>query len=88
MPYGQLAAVVGMHVKVFTLRVLESVVSLTAVAVVVFVLDASASWVPYAMSLGTIVLGLVIRQLVLLPHARTAPAASEPGGGAQVASAG
>ena len=52
MPYGSLAAVTGMHVRVFTLRLVESAVSLGAVAVVVWVLDASPSWVPAAMAAG------------------------------------
>jgi hypothetical protein len=78
MPYGSLAAVTGMHVKVFTLRLLESVISLAAVAVVVFLIDASPSWVPYAMSLGTIVLGVIIRRYVLLPQAREVPGAPGP----------
>ena len=92
MPYGSLAAVTGMHVRVFAFRVLESLISLGAVAFVLFVLSASASWVPWAMSLGTIVLGLIIRQYVLIPqaHADTrsreaaeAEAASEPGENAE-----
>ncbi|HEY3722972.1 MAG TPA: hypothetical protein VGN59_06365 [Acidimicrobiia bacterium] len=69
MPYGSLAAVSGMHVKVFNLRLLEALVSLGAVAVVLFVLHVSASWTPYALALGPIVLGLVIRQYVLIPQA-------------------
>ena len=77
MPYGSLAAVTGMHVKVFTLRLLESVISLAAVAVVVFLMSASPSWVPYAMSLGTIVLGVIIRQYVLIPQSRQPVSAPE-----------
>jgi len=77
MPYGSLAAVTGMHVRVFTLRVLESIISLAAVAVVVFAMDASPSWVPYAMSVGTIVLGVIIRQFVLLPEAHRGRPAPE-----------
>jgi hypothetical protein len=77
MPYGTLAAVTGMHVRVFALRMFETVVSLTAVAVVVFPLHASASWVPAAMAVGTVTLGLVIRQRVLIPQARTAPLSYE-----------
>jgi O-antigen/teichoic acid export membrane protein len=72
MPYGTLAAVTGMHVRVFALRVIETVISLTAVAVVVFPLHASPSWVPATMAIGTVALGVVIRQRVLIPHARAA----------------
>ncbi len=73
MPYGTLAAVTGMHVRVFALRLFETAFSLTAVAVVVFPMHASPSWVPAAMAVGTIVLGIVIRQRVLIPQARIAP---------------
>jgi O-antigen/teichoic acid export membrane protein len=77
MPYGSLAAVTGMHVRVFAFRVLESLISLGAVAFVLFVLSASSSWVPWAMSLGTIVLGLIIRQYVLMPQAHAQARAAE-----------
>lgn len=87
MPYGQLAAVVGLHVRVFGLRMLESVVSLSAVAFVMFGLDASASWVPFAMSVGTITLGLVIRQMVLRPRAQEPVPARQEGPTPTVASA-
>lgn len=70
MPYGSLASVTGWHVRVFTLRLVESAVSLGAVALVLFGLDASPSWVPFAMALGTVVLGVIIRQVVLVPEAR------------------
>ena len=73
MPYGSLAAVTGMHVKVFTLRLLESVVSLGAVAFVLYVLDASPSWVPVAMAVGPGLLAVVIRQRVLVPQSRARP---------------
>jgi len=87
MPYGQLAAVVGLHVRIFGLRVLESVVSLSAVAFVMLGLDASASWVPFAMSLGAVTLGIVIRQMVLLPRAQEPVPARQEGATATVASA-
>ncbi len=70
MPYGTLAAVTGMHVRVFGLRVFETAVSLAAVAIVVFPMHASSSWVPAAMAVGPVALGVVIRQYVLLPQAR------------------
>jgi O-antigen/teichoic acid export membrane protein len=72
MPYGSLAAVTGMHVRVFTLRLAESVISLAGVAAVLYWLDASPSWVPAAMAIGPVVLGVVIRQQVLLPQAHGA----------------
>ena len=70
MPYGSLAAVTGMHVRVFTLRLVESAVSLGAVAVVVWVFHASPSWAPAAMATGPALLAVVIRQNVLVPLAR------------------
>jgi len=70
MPYGSLAAVTGMHVKVFMLRLLESVISLAAVIAVVFVFRVSSSWVPLAMTLGPVVLAVIIRQYMLMPQAR------------------
>ena len=58
MPYGSLAAVAGMHVKVFWLRVMESVISLAAVIAVLFVFHVSPSWVPLAMTLGPVALAV------------------------------
>ena len=68
-PYGSLAAVVGLHVKVFMYRLLESIISLVAVVAVLYVFHASPSWVPLAMTLGPVALAVVIRQYLLLPSA-------------------
>ena len=77
MPYGSLAAVTGMHVRVFTLRLVESAVSLAAVAVVVSVIHASPSWAPAAMATGPALLAVVIRQNVLVPQARARASGDE-----------
>jgi O-antigen/teichoic acid export membrane protein len=69
MPYGSLAAVVGLHVKVFMYRLVESIISLVAVVAVLYVFDASPSWVPLAMTLGPVALAIVIRQYLLVPEA-------------------
>ena len=65
-PYGGLAAVSGAHRQVFTVRVAESCVSLLAVFVVLFVFGFSVSWVPYALSPGTLASGLFIRQFYIV----------------------
>ena len=70
MPYGGLGAVRGLHVTVFLFRGVEAVVSVVAVVLVVSVTGASASWAPYALAVGSVVSGAVIRQRVLLPRAR------------------
>jgi O-antigen/teichoic acid export membrane protein len=72
-PYGSLAAVVGMHVKVFMYRLVESIISLVAVVAVLYVFDASSSWVPLAMTIGPVALAVVIRQHVLLPSVEPEP---------------
>jgi O-antigen/teichoic acid export membrane protein len=64
-PYGSLASVSGLHVTVFKLRLVESVVSLVAVVVVLFVFHASPNWVPIAMTIAPCALAVVIRQHVL-----------------------
>jgi O-antigen/teichoic acid export membrane protein len=75
MPYGSLAAVTGMHVRVFALRLAESAVSLAAVVVVLYALDASPSWVPAAMATGPCLLAVIIRQRLLMPRVRRGQAA-------------
>jgi O-antigen/teichoic acid export membrane protein len=75
MPYGSLAAVTGMHVRVFTLRLAESAVSLAAVVVVLYPLGASPSWVPAAMAAGPCLLAVIIRQRLLMPRVRRGQAA-------------
>jgi O-antigen/teichoic acid export membrane protein len=69
-PYGGLGAVSGLHVTVFVMRAIEAVVSVVAVVVVVSVAGASASWAPYALAVGSLVSGAIIRQVVLLPRAQ------------------
>lgn len=63
-PYGSLAAVRGCQAAVLAWRVADSVTSLVAVAVVV-VVDGSAGWVPIALTIGSLLGGLAIRQVVL-----------------------
>ena len=77
-PYGQLGAVAGLQVTVFTIRGLEAVVSVAAVVVVVSVAGASASWAPYALAAGSVISGAVIRQGVLRPRADAGHVTSGP----------
>jgi O-antigen/teichoic acid export membrane protein len=63
-PYGSLAAVRGRQVAVLAWRVADSAVSLLLVATVV-VVDESAEWVPVALTIGSLLGGLTIRQVVL-----------------------
>ncbi len=70
MPYGSLAAVRGRHAAMMGLRVLEAIVSLTSLLLVLRVIGADVSFAPYAMALGSLAMGLVARQLILVPTAR------------------
>jgi O-antigen/teichoic acid export membrane protein len=64
--YGGLAAVSGAHVQVFLLRLVDAFVSAGVVAVTLFVLGLSASWVPAALCPGAVLGGIIIRQRVLV----------------------
>jgi hypothetical protein len=68
--YGMLAAVAGRHVIVFLLRFVEMGISCAAVAVAVFVMHLSATWMPYALTFGAAGYALIVRQQLLVPHAR------------------
>ena len=70
MPYGSLAAVRGRHAAMMGLRVVEAIVSLTSLLLVLRVVGADVSFAPYAMALGSLAMGLVARQLILVPTAR------------------
>lgn len=70
MPYGSLAAVRGRHAAMMGLRVIEAIVSLTALLLVLRVFSMDVSVAPYAMALGSLVMGFVARQVLLVPTAR------------------
>ena len=65
-PYGGLAAVSGAHRQVLLVRIVESIASLLAVCAALFLLGLSVSWVPYALSPGTLASGLIIRQCLIV----------------------
>ncbi len=90
LPFGSLAAVLGQQRFVFFLRVADSVASLAITAFVVLTLQASTDWVPWLLSVGSIVGGLLCRQVILRPgvgdaainavDATTRQSVAEPGG--------
>jgi O-antigen/teichoic acid export membrane protein len=70
MPYGSLAAVRGRHAAMMGLRVVEAIVSLTSLFLVLRVARVDVAFAPYAMALGSLAMGLIARQLILVPTAR------------------
>ncbi|UDY35505.1 lipopolysaccharide biosynthesis protein [Dermatobacter hominis] len=70
MPYGSLAAVRGRHAAMMGLRVVEAAVSLTSLFLVLRVAQADVAFAPYAMALGSLAMGVVARQFILVPTAR------------------
>ncbi|HNH94586.1 MAG TPA: hypothetical protein PLY51_03390, partial [Microthrixaceae bacterium] len=70
MPYGSLAAVRGRHAAMMGLRVVEAIVSLTSLFLLLRALHVDVSYVPYALALGSLAMGVVARQMILVPTAR------------------
>jgi O-antigen/teichoic acid export membrane protein len=68
MPYGSLAAVLGVPSKIMIYRVVEAVVSISVVWIVVAA--DQVSWSPLVMSAGPFIGGYAIRRWVLLPIVR------------------
>ena len=62
-PYGSLAAVRGRQTAVLCLRVADSALSLAAAVLLLHVHQ--VDWVPFAMSVGSLLGGVAIRQLLL-----------------------
>ncbi|WP_051217938.1 hypothetical protein [Nocardioides insulae] len=65
LPYGSLAAVRGEAAQVLILRVVDSALSLGAVALAVLVLGADPAITPWLLGLGSFLGGLVCRQFLL-----------------------
>ncbi|RTL07289.1 MAG: hypothetical protein EKK62_11700 [Acidimicrobiia bacterium] len=70
MPYGSLAAVRGRHAAMMGLRVVEAIVSLASLFLLLRALHVDVSYVPYALALGSLAMGVVARQMILVPTAR------------------
>lgn len=69
MPYASLAAVRGRHVLALGVRLVEAVVSLTVLAITLFLFHIPIWWAPYAVSTGAVVCGVIVRQWILVPQA-------------------
>ena len=65
LPYGSLAAVIGKQQWVLAIRLLDSVVSLTIVAVLLLLLDVGSEWMPWLLSLGSFLGGLMCRRIIV-----------------------
>jgi O-antigen/teichoic acid export membrane protein len=74
LPYGSLAAVQGRQQWVLLIRVVDSAVSLGLVVLLLVAADVEPSWMPWMLSLGSFLGGLLCRQLLLRPDARRAVA--------------
>jgi O-antigen/teichoic acid export membrane protein len=70
LPFGSLAAITGRQRFVFTLRVADAAFSLTLVAAALLAVGVSTDWVPWLLSVGSMLGGLMIRQVILSPEAR------------------
>jgi O-antigen/teichoic acid export membrane protein len=80
MPYASLVSVRGNQRLVVSLRTADSVLSLALLAVVMLPGNASASWAPYLLAVGSFVDGAAIRWFVLRRRVREERRSPERGG--------
>ncbi len=68
LPYGSLAAVRGDQAKVFGLRVVDSLLGLTATAIALLWLGVPTAAAPWLLSAGSVAAGIICRQRLLVPR--------------------
>lgn len=73
-PYGALAAVGGRQAAVFTVRAIDTVVAIVLVWIVLAA-GVGVQWVPAALATASILGGLAIRWMILVPLIRREPGA-------------
>ena len=67
MPFSSLAAVRGRQSLIVLLRVMDSLLSVSVLALILFLFDVGVGWAPFALSVGSFAGGIVIRNWVLKP---------------------